>query len=84
MRFLDHHNTHISDVTTCARLKRTPTTINITNHSLCQSNSLEINWGKTSTLSFSHKGCTTVRAKAYCREKASPLAPRNGGSKGDP
>ncbi len=31
MRFLNHHYTHNSDVTTCARLKRTPVTINITN-----------------------------------------------------
>jgi hypothetical protein len=84
MRFLDHHYTHNSDVMTCARLKRTPTTINITNHVPCQSNGPEINWGKTSMLSFSHKGCTTIHAKAYCYEKASPLAPRNGGSKGDP
>jgi histone H3/H4 len=35
-------------------------------------------------LSFSHKGCTSNRAKGNCCEKASPLAPRNGGSKGDP
>jgi hypothetical protein len=35
-------------------------------------------------LSFSHKGCTSDRAKGNCREKASPLAPRNGGSKGNP
>ncbi len=35
-------------------------------------------------LSFSHKVCTSGRAKGDCREKASPLAPRNGGSKGDP
>jgi hypothetical protein len=32
MMFLNHHYTHNSDVRTCARLKRTPTTINITNH----------------------------------------------------
>jgi hypothetical protein len=35
-------------------------------------------------LSFSHKVCTTDPAKGNCHEKASPLAPRNGGSKGDP
>jgi histone H3/H4 len=35
-------------------------------------------------LSFSHKVCTSDRAKGDCPEKASPLAPRNGGSKGDP
>ncbi len=35
-------------------------------------------------LSFSHKVCLSDRAKGDCREKASPLAPRNGGSKGDP
>jgi histone H3 len=35
------------------------------------------------TLSFSHKVCTSNRAKGDCREKASPLAPRNSGSKGD-
>jgi histone H3/H4 len=35
-------------------------------------------------LSFSHKVCTSNRAKGDCHEKASPLAPRNGGSKGDP
>jgi histone H3/H4 len=34
-------------------------------------------------LSFSHKGCMSGCAKGDCREKASPLAPRNGGSKGD-
>ncbi len=34
--------------------------------------------------SFSHKGCTIGCAKSDCHEKASPLAPRNGGSKGDP
>jgi histone H3/H4 len=33
---------------------------------------------------FSHKGCTSGRAKGNCHEKASPLLPRNGGSKGDP
>jgi hypothetical protein len=84
MRFLNHHYTHNSDVTKCAHLKRTPMTINITNHVPCQTNSPEINWGKTSTISFSHKGCTAVRVKANCHEKASPLAPRNGSSKGDP
>jgi hypothetical protein len=84
MRFLSHHYTQNSDVTACAHLKRSPATIHITNHVLCQSNSPEINWGKTSMLSFSHKGCKTVRAKANCGEKASLLAPRNGGSKGDP
>ncbi len=36
MRFLNHHYTHNSDVTTCACLKRTPATINITNHGPCQ------------------------------------------------
>jgi hypothetical protein len=30
MRFLNHHCTHNSDVTTCACLKRTPVTVNIT------------------------------------------------------
>jgi histone H3/H4 len=35
-------------------------------------------------LSFSHKVCTSNRAKGDCHEKASLLAPRNGGSKGDP
>jgi histone H3/H4 len=35
-------------------------------------------------LSFSHKVCRSDRAKGDCREKASPLVPRNGGSKGDP
>jgi histone H3/H4 len=84
MRFLNHHYTYNSDVTTCACLKRTPTTINITNHVPCQTNSPEINWGKTSLLSFSHKGYATLRAKANCHEKASPLAPRNSGSKRDP
>ncbi len=34
--------------------------------------------------SFSHKGCTSGHAKGKCREKASSLVPRNGGSKGDP
>ena len=34
-------------------------------------------------LSFSHKGCTSGHTKGDCREKASPLAPRNGGAKGD-
>jgi histone H3/H4 len=34
--------------------------------------------------SFSHKGCRSGRTKDDCREKASLLAPRNGGSKGDP
>jgi histone H3 len=32
-------------------------------------------------LSFSRKVCTSDRAKGDCREKASPLAPRNGGLK---
>ncbi len=32
MRFLNHHYTRKSDVTTCARLKRPPVTINITIH----------------------------------------------------
>jgi hypothetical protein len=36
MRFLNHHSTYNSDVTTCACLKRTPATINITNHGPCQ------------------------------------------------
>ncbi len=84
MRFLNHYYTHNSDVTTRACLKRTPATINITNHVPCQTNSQEINWGKTSMLSFTPKGHTTVCAKADCREKASLLAPRNGDSKGDP
>ncbi len=35
-------------------------------------------------LSFSHKVCMSDCAKGDCHEKASPLAPRNGGSKGDP
>jgi hypothetical protein len=30
MRFLNHHYTHNSDVTSCARLKIPPATINIT------------------------------------------------------
>ncbi len=34
--------------------------------------------------SFSHQGCMSGRAKGDCREKASLLAPRNSGSKGDP
>jgi histone H3/H4 len=34
--------------------------------------------------SFSHKGCTSGHAKGDCCEKASSLAPRNSGSKGDP
>jgi hypothetical protein len=38
MSFLNHHLTHNSDVMTCARLKRTPATINSTNHGLCQTN----------------------------------------------
>jgi hypothetical protein len=84
LRFLNHHYTHNSDVPTCACLKRTPMTINITNHSPCQTNSLEINWEKTSMPSFSHKGCMAVRMTDSQREKASPLLPRNGGSKGDP
>jgi hypothetical protein len=33
--------------------------------------------------SFSHKGFMSGRAKGDCHEKASPLVPRNGGSKGD-
>jgi histone H3 len=40
--------------------------------------------GSTSTPSFSHKGCTSGHAKGNCREKASPLVPRNGGFKEDP
>ncbi len=55
MRFLNHHYTHNSDVAICARLKRTPATINITNHGPCQSNSLEIYWGKPSMPSFSQE-----------------------------
>jgi hypothetical protein len=39
MRFLNHHYTHNSDVTTYAHLKRTPASINITNHGQCQTNS---------------------------------------------
>jgi histone H3 len=35
-------------------------------------------------LLFSHKVCTSNRAKGDCHEKASLLAPRNSGSKGDP
>jgi histone H3/H4 len=34
--------------------------------------------------SFSHKGCMSGHAKGECRKKASTLAPRHGGSKGDP
>jgi hypothetical protein len=34
-------------------------------------------------LSFSHKGCTSGPPKGDCREIASPLVPRKGGSKGD-
>jgi histone H3 len=75
MQFLNHHYTHNSDATTCACLKRTPVTINITNHGPCQTNSLEIYWGKTSTPSYSHKGCTTVHATSNSREKALPLCP---------
>jgi histone H3 len=44
----------------------------------------KIHWGSNPMLSFSHKVCTSNRAKGNCREKALPLAPRNGGSKGDP
>jgi hypothetical protein len=84
MWFLNHHDTHNGDVMTCARLKRTPVTINITNHDLCQTNGPHIYWGSTSMPSFSHKGGTSGRTKGNCREKASPLAPRNSGSKGDP
>jgi hypothetical protein len=52
MRFLNHHYTHNIDGTTCARLKRTPTTIKITKHGQCETNSPEIDWGKTSTPSI--------------------------------
>ncbi len=45
MRFLNHHYTHNSDVTTCACLKRTPATINITNHGSCQTNVGTLNDG---------------------------------------
>jgi histone H3/H4 len=76
--------THNSDVTTCARLKITPAIINITNHGRYQTNGPQIYWGSNPTLLFSHKGCTSGCAKGDCGEKASPLAPRNGGSKGDP
>ncbi len=84
MRFLNHHHTHNSDVATCARLKITPATINIINHGPYQTNGPLIYWGSNPTLSFSHKVCTSDRTKGDCHEKASPLAPRNGGSKGDP
>ena len=70
MRFLNHHYTHNSDVRTCACLKRTPGTINITNHGPCQANSPEIYWGKTSMPSFSHNGCTTVCTTGDSCEKA--------------
>jgi hypothetical protein len=84
MMFLNHHYTHNSDVTTCTCLKITPATINITNHGPYQTNGPQIYWGSNPMLSFSHKVCMSHRAKGDCREKASPLAPRNGGSKGDP
>ncbi len=35
-------------------------------------------------LSYSHKVCTSGHTKGDCHERASLLAPRNGGSKGDP
>ncbi len=75
MRFLNHHYTHNSDVRTFARLKRTPATINITNHGPCQTNSLEIYWGKTSMPSFSHKGCMTVCTTGNSHEKALRFCP---------
>ncbi len=84
MRFLNHHYTHNSDVITCARLKITPAFIHITNHGQYQTNGLLIYWESNPMLSFSHKVCTSGRAKGDCHEKASPLVPRNGGSKGDP
>jgi hypothetical protein len=62
--FLNHHYTHNSDVMTCACLKRTLATINITNHGLCQTNSLENYRGKTSMPSFSHTRASTQQGIA--------------------
>ncbi len=86
MRFLNHHYTLNIDGTTfaCARLKRTLGAIKITKHSACETNSPEIDWGKTSMPSFIHKGRMRVHATDWHREEASLLPPRKGGSTGDP
>jgi histone H3 len=51
MRFLNHHYTHNIDGMT----KRAPTTIKITKHGPCETNSPEIHWGKTFTPSIATK-----------------------------
>ncbi len=83
MRFLNHHYTHNIDGMTCACLKQTPATIKITKYGPCETNSLDIDWGKISTPPYSHKGCTRVSATDWWHEEASPLLPRNGDYTGD-
>jgi hypothetical protein len=84
MRFLNHHYTHNSDETTCAHLKRTPVTKKSPTMDCVKQTAWKLTWGKISTPSLSRKGHTRVCRTDWQREEASPLSPRNGGSKGDP
>jgi histone H3 len=63
MRFLNHHYTHNSDVMTCAHLKRTPATINIPNHGLCQTTARKSTGEKPP-----HLHLATKAARAYAQQ----------------
>ncbi len=85
MRFLNHHYTHNSDVTTCACLKRTPRPLTSPTMARVKQMAGKSTGGAPPRLHLATKAaqCTSGRTKGNCHEKASPLVPRNGGSKGD-
>jgi histone H3 len=69
MRFFNHHYTHNSDVPTCARLKRTPATINITNHGPCQTNGRKSTWGAPPRLHLATKAARAAAQKVIAVRK---------------
>jgi hypothetical protein len=68
MRFLNHHHTHNSDVMTCAHLKRTPATINITNHGLYQT-TCKSTGGATPRFHLATKAARAAAQKAIALRK---------------
>jgi histone H3 len=69
MRFLNHHYTHNSDVTTCAHLKITPATKNITNHGPYQKTARKSTGGAIPRFHLASKSAQAAVQKAIAVRK---------------